>query len=49
MSRVHASRRVFEALKKADSQLPVLHHIRFPAGADRDEVVISTGRWAGRR
>lgn len=42
-SRVHASRRVFEALKAAGSALPVVHHIRFPGGAVRDEIVINTG------
>jgi len=43
VSRVHASRRVFEALKRAGGRLPVVHHIRFPEGAVRDEVVINTG------
>jgi (E)-4-hydroxy-3-methylbut-2-enyl-diphosphate synthase len=43
MSRIHASRRVFDALKRHGSQLSVLHHIRFPAGDDRDNIVINTG------
>jgi hypothetical protein len=43
VSRIHASRRVFDALKRSGSELPVLHHIRFPAGASRDEIVINTG------
>lgn len=51
VSRIHASRRVFDALKRHGSQLAVLHHIRFPAGADRDDIVINTGTqvcvWGG--
>lgn len=40
---MHASRRVFQALKDAGSTLPVVHHIRFKEGAVRDEIVINTG------
>ncbi|GBF87360.1 hypothetical protein Rsub_00071 [Raphidocelis subcapitata] len=47
VSRVHASRRVFEALKSAGSGLPVVHHVRFGEGAVRDEIVINTGSTAG--
>jgi (E)-4-hydroxy-3-methylbut-2-enyl-diphosphate synthase len=47
VSRIHASRRVFDAIKRAGSDIPVLHHIRFPAGASRDEIVIKTGSWVG--
>lgn len=47
MSRIHASRRVFDSLKRHGSQVPVLHHIRFPAGADRDDIVINTGTLVG--
>jgi (E)-4-hydroxy-3-methylbut-2-enyl-diphosphate synthase len=43
VSRIHASRRVFDALKRHGSQLAVLHHIRFPEGTDRDDIVINTG------
>lgn len=46
-SRVHASRRVFEALKAAGSKLPVVHHIRFGEGSVRDEIVINTGSMVG--
>jgi (E)-4-hydroxy-3-methylbut-2-enyl-diphosphate synthase len=42
-SRVHASRRVFQALKDAGVTIPVVHHIRFGEGAVRDEIVINTG------
>jgi hypothetical protein len=38
VSRVHSSRRVFDAIKRAGSDVPVLHHIRFAQG---------THRWAG--
>jgi hypothetical protein len=34
---------VFDALKRAGSELSVLHHIRFAAGTHRDEIVIKTG------
>ncbi|WIA43938.1 hypothetical protein OEZ86_010335 [Tetradesmus obliquus] len=47
VSRVHSSRRVFDAIKRAGSEIPVLHHIRFAAGTHRDEVVIKTGSWVG--
>lgn len=43
LSRLHASRRVFECLKAAGANQPLIHHIRFPSGANRDEIVISTG------
>lgn len=47
MSRIHSSRRVFDALKRHGSSLAVLHHIRFPAASDRDDIVISTGTMVG--
>jgi (E)-4-hydroxy-3-methylbut-2-enyl-diphosphate synthase len=47
VSRIHASRRVFDALKRHGSQLAVLHHIRFPEGTDRDDIVINTGSLVG--
>lgn len=37
VSRVHASRRVFEVLQRNTISVPVIHHIRFPAGASRCE------------
>ncbi|KIZ04819.1 hypothetical protein MNEG_3143 [Monoraphidium neglectum] len=46
-SRVHASRRVFQALKDAGVTIPVVHHIRFGEGAVRDEIVINTGSMVG--
>lgn len=47
LSRVHASRRVFETIKKENITTPVIHHICFPATAPRDELVIKTGSWVG--
>lgn len=35
VSRVHSSRRVFEALLAAGVDVPVIHHITFPDGALR--------------
>lgn len=47
VSRVHASRRVFEVLSREKSALPVIHHLRFSASASKDEVVIQGGSEAG--
>lgn len=47
VSRIHASRRVFEALKIAGATIPVIHHIRFPEGTVRDELVLNTGSLVG--
>ena len=47
VSRVHASRRVFEVFQKNDVQTPVVHHITFPDGTDRDEIIISSGAQVG--
>jgi (E)-4-hydroxy-3-methylbut-2-enyl-diphosphate synthase len=46
-SRVHVSRRVFEAFARANVTLPVIHHLVFPASADKDAVVIGGGSQAG--
>lgn len=46
-SRLHASRRVFETLQRNGSKTPVIHHVRYPKGADRDEIVIGTGSRVG--
>jgi (E)-4-hydroxy-3-methylbut-2-enyl-diphosphate synthase len=46
-SRLHASRRVFETLQRAGSKTPVIHHVRYPSGADKDEIVIATGSRVG--
>jgi len=48
VSRIHASRRVFDSLKRHGSQLAVLHHIRFNDTADRDDIVINTGTLVSR-
>ncbi|GFR52316.1 hypothetical protein Agub_g14853, partial [Astrephomene gubernaculifera] len=47
VSRLHASRRVFECLAKTGVDSPVVHHIEFPAGTSRDEIVIKTGAMVG--
>ena len=47
VSRVHASRRVFEVFQKNDVQTPVIHHITFPDGTDRDEIIIASGAQVG--
>jgi len=47
VSRVHASRRVFELLQRHNINHPVLHHLRFAAGTTRDEIVMATGTLAG--
>ena len=36
-------RRVFESIRREGVSSPVIHHIRFPAGVVRDELVIKTG------
>lgn len=46
-SRVHSSRRVFEVMQREAIDVPVIHHIAFPDGVDRDEVIISSGAQVG--
>ncbi|KAG0556909.1 hypothetical protein KC19_11G088200 [Ceratodon purpureus] len=46
-SRVHASRRLFEYLQTNELNFPVIHHLRFPANTDRDDLVIKAGSEAG--
>ncbi|CAH1437948.1 unnamed protein product [Lactuca virosa] len=45
--RVHAARRLFEYLSENSLNFPVLHHIQFPKGIPRDDLVISAGANAG--
>ena len=47
VSRVHASRRVFEVLQREGVAVPVIHHIAFPDGTGRDEVIIAAGAQVG--
>ena len=47
LSRVHASRRVFEVLAGAEADIAVIHHKRIPKGASRDELVIAAGSEVG--
>ena len=46
LSRVHASRRVFEALKSKGSKLPVIHHMAYTK-SDREELVLTAGSEVG--
>ncbi|KAL6776847.1 HDS1 [Auxenochlorella protothecoides x Auxenochlorella symbiontica] len=47
VSRVHASRRVFEALTRARCHLPVVHALEFAPGTGREELVLSAGALVG--
>lgn len=47
VSRVHAARRLFEYLSENGLSFPVIHHIQFPKGIHRDDLVIGAGSNAG--
>ncbi|KAI3426108.1 hypothetical protein D9Q98_008487 [Chlorella vulgaris] len=47
LSRVHASRRVFEQLQQQEISLPIIHHITFPDGSSRDDIVLQAGSMVG--
>ncbi|XP_015935739.1 4-hydroxy-3-methylbut-2-en-1-yl diphosphate synthase (ferredoxin), chloroplastic [Arachis duranensis] len=47
ISRVHAARRLFEYLSENSLDFPVIHHIQFPHGIHRDDLVIGAGSNAG--
>lgn len=47
VSRVHSSRRVFEVLQREQIDVPVIHHVAFPDGTVRDEIIISSGAQVG--
>ncbi|WVY99351.1 hypothetical protein V8G54_025421 [Vigna mungo] len=47
VSRVHAARRLFEYLSDNSLNFPVIHHIQFPNGIHRDDLVIGAGSDAG--
>jgi (E)-4-hydroxy-3-methylbut-2-enyl-diphosphate synthase len=47
VSRVHSSRRVFEALRAAGADVPVVHLVAFPDGTSRDEIIVSAGSQVG--
>eukprot|EP00252_Welwitschia_mirabilis_P006051 TRINITY_DN1674_c0_g1_i1.p1 TRINITY_DN1674_c0_g1~~TRINITY_DN1674_c0_g1_i1.p1 ORF type:complete len:796 (-),score=165.92 TRINITY_DN1674_c0_g1_i1:523-2733(-) len=46
-SHVHASRRLFNYLQDSGLNFPVIHHLQFPRGAHRDDLVIKSGCDAG--
>eukprot|EP00850_Spirogloea_muscicola_P009080 SM000050S17005 [mRNA] locus=s50:351485:357286:- [translate_table: standard] len=47
VSRVHASRRIFEYLQSNQIDTPVIHHLVFPVGTHKDDLVIRSGAEAG--
>ncbi|PKA59219.1 4-hydroxy-3-methylbut-2-en-1-yl diphosphate synthase, chloroplastic [Apostasia shenzhenica] len=47
VSRVHAARRLFEYLQDNSLNFPVIHHLQFPEGTERDDLVITAGSDAG--
>jgi (E)-4-hydroxy-3-methylbut-2-enyl-diphosphate synthase len=47
MSRIHASRRVFDILKKSDIDTSVIHHREFEGEPARDDIAILTGSEIG--
>ncbi|KAJ0021566.1 hypothetical protein Pint_32178 [Pistacia integerrima] len=47
IGRVHAARRLFEYLAENNINFPVIHHIQFPNGIHRDDLVIGAGANAG--
>lgn len=47
VSRVHASRRVFQLLSDRNSQLPVVHSLAFDTIKDKDELILRSGVEAG--
>ncbi|CAN1346454.1 4-hydroxy-3-methylbut-2-en-1-yl diphosphate synthase (ferredoxin), chloroplastic [Linum perenne] len=47
VGRVQAARRLFEYLQENALDFPVIHHIQFPSGIHRDDLVIRAGANAG--
>jgi (E)-4-hydroxy-3-methylbut-2-enyl-diphosphate synthase len=47
VSRVHASRRVFQLLAEHGSNLPVVHHLLYDHINDKDELILRSGSEAG--
>ncbi|KAL8089833.1 hypothetical protein AgCh_039342 [Apium graveolens] len=47
VGRVQAARRLFEYLSENSLNFPVIHHIQFPKGTHRDDLVIGAGANAG--
>ncbi|CAI5984201.1 unnamed protein product [Closterium sp. NIES-65] len=47
VSRVHSSRRLFEFLQSNNITTPVIHHISFPEGTSKDDLVLQSGAEAG--
>lgn len=47
ISRVHAARRLLEYLEDNTLNFPVIHHLQFSEGTDRDDLVIAAGSNVG--
>jgi (E)-4-hydroxy-3-methylbut-2-enyl-diphosphate synthase len=47
VSRVHASRRVFESLRRDGCDIPVVHLVAFADGSSRDEIIVNAGSQVG--
>jgi (E)-4-hydroxy-3-methylbut-2-enyl-diphosphate synthase len=47
VSRIHASRRVFEIIQQSSIDVPIIHHITFSDGTDRDGIIIQSGSMVG--
>lgn len=47
ISRVHSARRLFEFLQTNDVTTPVIHHLAYPEGVSKDDLVLQSGAEAG--
>jgi (E)-4-hydroxy-3-methylbut-2-enyl-diphosphate synthase len=47
VSRIHASRRVFEQLRRQDIDIAVIHHRSFEDNASQDEIIMTAGTEIG--
>jgi hypothetical protein len=43
VSKVHASRRVFQLLTERESTLPIVHHLLYDDITDKDELILRAG------
>lgn len=43
VSKVHASRRVFQMLAERESTLPIIHHLDYDDITDKDELILRCG------
>ncbi|KAK1409913.1 hypothetical protein QVD17_36443 [Tagetes erecta] len=47
IGRVHTARRLFDYLSESSLNFPVIHHIHYPKGVHRDDLVINAGANGG--